>query len=64
MQAILMQDLFDDKSDAEEEDEPAIAPLYRSEPAASSVPVPTRKRRNIWHDWTDDEYWADTDDEN
>lgn len=59
MQAVI-KELFDDDSDSEDESECLPKPnLVRQ----SHVEFPVRKRRDVMHDWADDEYWSDSNEE-
>lgn len=46
-----MSELFDDDDDDEE---------VVNAPARAPTPFVARKRRDIMHDWADDEYWSDS----
>lgn len=57
----IIQELFDDDSDNDSDSDIVIC-----DTEVSRIPTPfpaLRRKRDIHHDWADDEYWCDSDEE-
>jgi len=60
----IIEELFD--SDSDEAETPTTitsATITTTTTTVSRVPLPAKRKRDITHDWADDEYWCDTDEE-